>query len=66
MTKVIDGVEYERVFVPELEPGDRLATGETVEFAHRRDDYRTRVHLTNGEFWAFSSPTTSLLVLIRH
>ena len=60
--KTIDGIEYERTFVPELEPGDKLATGEVVKYAHRRDDWRTRVYLTDGQFWAFSSPTSSLLV----
>ena len=61
-TKTIDGTEYARVFVPDLKPGDKLATGEVVKYAHRRDDWRTRVYLTDGQFWAFSSPTSTLLV----
>ena len=61
-TKTIDGTEYTRVFVPELEPGDKLATGEVVERIHRRDDWRTRVYLTDGQLWSFSSPTSTLLV----
>lgn len=61
---VRDGIA-ERVFVAELEPGDRLVAydGETVERVKRINDSSTMVYTDKG-LYSFGRANTTLLVYI--
>jgi len=54
--------EYERTYVCELEPGDVLATGETVERVRRVGDRSTWVHYANGQHSCHERPYSTVLV----
>jgi hypothetical protein len=61
-TVTVDGREYVRVYVCELEAGDVTAFGETVESVDRVSDHRTVVRFTNGEVTAYGNGHTTALI----
>lgn len=58
---IIDGVEHDRTYVVELEPGDVTAFDEEVLRVRRITDRSTIVYLTNGESRSYSMPGATML-----
>ena len=58
----IDGIDYMRVYVCELGPGDVNSLGETVTHITRLTDTHTLVYFTTGAFSSYRKGNSTMLI----
>ena len=58
----INGTNYTRVYVCELEPGDTNSLGEVVSHIARITDTHTLVHFTSGAFSSYRNGDSTMLI----